>query len=177
MSDAPIFFTGWDVVARTLILGVLSYAALVALLRASGKRTLSKLNMFDFVITVAFGSVLASMLVSKNVALAQGILAFAVLIGLQFAVTFASVRSERVQSLVKAQPTILYYRGTWYEDRMRAERITKEECHAAARSSGQGGMDGVGALILETDGSVSVVGSDKLGDQAALPDRDRPPNA
>ena len=74
MSVDPLFFSGWGVLARTVILGVTSYAALVFLLRASGKRTLSKMNMFDFVITVAFGSTLASMLVSKNVALAQGVL-------------------------------------------------------------------------------------------------------
>lgn len=175
-DDAPLFFSGWDTIGRTVLLGVLSYAAVVLLLRASGKRTLSKFNMFDFVITIAFGSVLASMLISRTVALAQGAVAFAVLIGLQFVVTYASVRSDRFQSLIKAQPSILYYRGTWYRDRMRKERVSEAELQASARQSGVGGMDQVGALILETDGTISVVPASSLGDEAALPDRDRAPD-
>ena len=171
MSDGPLFFAGWDIVGRTILLGVLSYAAVVALLRVSGKRTLSKFNMFDFVVTVAFGSVLASMLVSKSVALAQGVTAFAVLIGLQLAVTFASVRSERFQDIVKAQPTVLYYRGAWREDLMRRERVSREELLASARQSGAGGLDQVGALVLETDGTISVIKADAMGDEAALPDQ------
>lgn len=176
MDSAPLFFSGWDVMGRTVVLGVLSYAAVVALLRISGKRTLSKFNMFDFVITIAFGSVLASMLISKTVALAQGALAFAVLIVLQYVVTYASVRSDRFQSVIKAQPTILYYQGEWYRDRMRKERVSEEELKASARQSGVGGMDQVGALILETDGTISVIQSSSMGDQQALPDRDRAPD-
>ena len=169
MNDAPLFFAGWDIVGRTIVLGVLSYLAVVVLLRLSGKRTLSKFNMFDFVVTVAFGSVLASMLLSQSVALAQGVVAFAVLIALQLVVTYASVRSERFQDIVKAQPTILYHNGVWHEDRMRNERITREELLASARQGGFGGLDQVGALILETDGTISVIGADKLGDERALP--------
>ena len=170
--DAPLFFAGWDIVGRTVLLGVLSYVAVVALLRISGKRTLSKFNMFDFVVTVAFGSVLASMLISRSVALAQGVTAFAVLIGLQLVVTYLSVRSERFQDVVKAQPTILYYRGTWHEDRMRRERVSREELLASARQSGTGGLDQVGALVLETDGTISVIQTSAMGDEAALPNRD-----
>ena len=169
MTDAPLLFDGFDILGRTILLGLLSYVAVVALLRLSGKRTLSKFNMFDFVVTVAFGSVLASMLVSKNVALAQGVMAFAMLIGLQFAVTYASVRSERFQNLVKAQPSVLYYRGNWRRDRMRQERVSEEELIASARQSGVGGMDKVGALVLETDGTISVIKTDAMGDEAALP--------
>ena len=170
MTDAPLLFDGFDTLGRTILLGVLSYGAVVALLRVSGKRTLSKFNMFDFVVTVAFGSVLASMLISKNVALAQGVMAFAVLIGLQFAVTFATVRSPRFQNLVKAQPTVLYYRGDWHRGRMLAERVSEEELVASARQSGVGGMDRVGALVLETDGTISVISVDAMGDETALPD-------
>ena len=176
MNDAPLFFTGWETLGRTVILGVLSYAVVVALLRISGKRTLSKFNMFDFVITIALGSVLASMLISKTVALAQGALAFAVLIVLQFVVTYFSVRFDRFQSVIKAQPSILYYEGPYYRDRMRQERVSEEELHASARQSGAGGMDQVGALILETDGTISVIQSSSMGDRSALPDRDRAPD-
>ena len=48
-----MFFDGWQSLLRTLVIGVLAYAALVGILRISGNRTLSKLNAFDFIVTVA----------------------------------------------------------------------------------------------------------------------------
>ena len=75
-----------------LIVGTLAYAALILLLRASGNRTLSKMNAFDFVVTVALGSTLATMLLSADVALAEGVVALALLIGLQFVITWLSAR-------------------------------------------------------------------------------------
>ena len=102
-----MFFAGWEGLARTLIVGVLAYVALVAFLRLSGKRTLSKMNAFDLVVTVALGSTLATVLLNKGVALAEGALAFALLIGLQFAVTWSSVRARWVRQLVTGEPRML----------------------------------------------------------------------
>jgi len=94
-----MFFSGWDSLLRTLVVGVLAYVALVVFLRVSGKRTLSKMNAFDLVVTVALGSTLATVLLSKDVALAEGVLAFALLISLQFVVTWSSVRARWVRQL------------------------------------------------------------------------------
>jgi uncharacterized membrane protein YcaP (DUF421 family) len=176
MQDAPLFFSGWDSVGRTVLLGLLSYVALVVFLRISGKRTLSKMNMFDFVVTIAFGSILASMLVSRNVTLAQGIAGFATLILAQLVVTFISVRSDAFRNLVKGTAAILYYDGQWYRGRMLKERITEGEMRAAARGAGLGGMGEVGAIILETNGDLSVVQKSQMQGEPTLPDRERAPD-
>ena len=102
-----------------LLVGTLAYVALVLLLRISGKRTLTKLNAFDLVVTVALGSTLATVLLSKSVALAEGVLALALLICLQYAITWLSVRSPRFQALVKAEPTLLVHRGRFLDGAMR----------------------------------------------------------
>ena len=70
-----MIFDTWFGLLRVLVVGTAAYAALVLLLRASGKRTLAKLNAFDLVVTVALGSTLATVLLSKDVALAEGLLA------------------------------------------------------------------------------------------------------
>ena len=62
-----MFFESGSALLRTLIVGSLAYMALVFLLRVSGKRTLSKWNAFDLVVTVAFGSTLATALLSMGV--------------------------------------------------------------------------------------------------------------
>ena len=68
-----MLFDGLTGVVRVLFVGVAAYAALVIFLRISGKRTLSKMNAFDLVVTVALGSTLATVVLSKDVALAEGV--------------------------------------------------------------------------------------------------------
>ena len=81
------------------------------LLRVSGKRTLTKMNAFDLVVTVALGSTLATVLLTKSVALAEGLTAFVLLIFLQFVLTWLFVRSQAASRLVKSEPTLLAYQG------------------------------------------------------------------
>lgn len=153
-----MFFNDWWGMARTIIVGVLSYTALVLLLRVSGKRTLSKMNAFDLIVTVALGSTLATVLLSKDIPLAEGVLAFALLIGLQFVITWLSVRSGTISGWIKAEPTLLVYQGRLLHDAMRRERVIEAEVHAAVREQGLAAVDDVAALVLETDGTFSVLG-------------------
>ena len=82
MPIPDMLFQGWSGIGRTALISVTAYAALVLFLRISGKRTLSKLNAFDLVVTVALGSTLATILLSQDVALAEGLTALGMLIGL-----------------------------------------------------------------------------------------------
>jgi uncharacterized membrane protein YcaP (DUF421 family) len=82
-----MFFDSWMGLLRVVVVGTLAYVILVLLLRVTGKRTLSKMNAFDLVVTVALGSTLATVLLSKDVALAEGVVAFALLVLLQYAIT------------------------------------------------------------------------------------------
>ena len=152
-----MFFDSWAGLGRTLIVGVLAYASLVLLLRVSGKRTLSKMNAFDLVVTVALGSTLATILLSKDVALAEGLVAFATLIALQYAIAWLSVRSATVGDLVKAEPTLLFHHGEFLRGALRRERVTEGEVRAAVRQQGIGALAEVAAVVLETDGSFSIV--------------------
>lgn len=163
-----LFFHGWDAVRRTLVIGVLAYVALVALLRVSGKRTLSKMNAFDFVVTVALGSTLATILLDSNVSLVEGSVALALLIALQFAVTWSSVRWGWLKRAVTGEPTMLLHRGDLLTGAMRRARVTEEEIHAAVRQAGFGALVGIDAVVLETDGTISVIAAGQGGDGAAL---------
>jgi uncharacterized membrane protein YcaP (DUF421 family) len=169
-----VFFDHWSVLLRTATIGVSAYGCLIALLRLSGKRTLAKMNAFDLVVTVSMGSMLASLLVSKDVALAQGVLAFGVLIGLQYAVSWSSVRAPWVRRLVTGEPTLLLHRGAFLPDALRRSRVTESEVRAAVRSAGCASMADAHAVVLETDGSFSVVrtggahGTSSLADVRAI---------
>jgi uncharacterized membrane protein YcaP (DUF421 family) len=154
-----IFFNSWFELLRVLIVGVLAYASLVAFLRVSGKRTLAKMNAFDLVVTVALGSTLATILLSKDVTLAEGLLALVLLISLQFIIAWLSSRSRQVEALVKSEPSLLLHQGRFLPTAMRRERVTESEVQAAIRSEGIARVEDVTAVVLETDGTFSVIKS------------------
>lgn len=153
----PLLFDNWESLFRTAAIGVMAYASLVFLLRISGRRTLSKMNAFDLVITVSLGSTLATILLNQKVTLAQGALAFALLIAMQFVVTWSSVRIPWVRRMVTGEPALLFYHGAYLPAALQSARVTREEVRAAVRATGLDTLDPVKAVVLETDGSFSVV--------------------
>ena len=157
MDWSEMFFQGWSGIVRTIIVGTLAYVFLVFALRVSGKRTLAKLNAFDLVVTVAFGSTLASILLSEDVAMAEGMTALVLLIVLQYTVTTLSVRSDRFAHAVRSEPTLLLRDGVSLPDAMRRARVTHAELETVVRTGGQRGLDDIAAVILESDGSFSVI--------------------
>lgn len=162
------FFLDWSELGRTVLIGASAYLLLILLLRISGKRTLTKLNAFDLVVTVALGSTLASTIMSKSTALAEGATAFLVLVLLQLAITWLSVRSKKISNLVKAEPRLLLLNGQFLDEALLDERVTRAEVRSVARSSGAASMNQIHAVVLETDGSMSVMKSGAETDNSAL---------
>lgn len=152
-----IFASEWGTLAATAVKGVIIYVTLIAMLRISGKRSLSKLNIFDFIITVAIGSIFASTLTTEDLKLAQSVTAILVLLLAQWTISRLAFRSSKFERLIKADPALLYYGGDFLTDTMRAERVTQREILQAVRISGTASLDGVQAIILETDGTMSVI--------------------
>jgi len=159
MLPEGTFFQSADGPLRVAVVGALAYGALIAMLRISGKRTLSKMSAFDLVVTVALGSTLSSILLSRDVALVEGLVALALLILLQFAVAWTSVRSAPLRSWIKADPTLLYHDGTFIDEAMMRQRVTHDEIMAGVRGAGHNDLSTVRSVVLEPDGSLSVIGA------------------
>lgn len=165
-----MWFHSWMDLVRVVVVGLTAYVALVVILRFSGKRTLSKLNAFDLVVTVALGSTLSTILLSKDVSWAEGAVALALLTILQMCVTWISVRSRATRKVVSSTATLLAADGRMLDDAMVQQRVTQSQLLQAVRQSGLGSFADIGAIVLESDGTLSVVPSSKLGDASALND-------
>ncbi|MFN4271351.1 MAG: DUF421 domain-containing protein [Aliihoeflea sp.] len=155
--NPPVVFESWESLLRVLLVGSAAYVMLIVMLRISGKRTLSKMNAFDLVVTVALGSTLATVLLDRNVPLADGVLALGLLICLQYVITWLSIRSSGLQRIIKSEPSLLVRDGLYLEAAMRRQRVTKAEIEAALREHGVSDIDAVANVVLETDGSLSIV--------------------
>ena len=155
-------------ILRLAGVGSLAYIFLIIMLRLSGKRSLSKMNAFDFIVTVALGSILATVIMDPSISLSEGFAALALLLILQFAVTKGTVYFPVMTKLVKSKPALLYYDGQYLTRNMRSERIVHDEVREAVRASGFGDLGQVKAVVLETDGTLSVIGKDDSRDDESI---------
>ncbi|MBD8014717.1 DUF421 domain-containing protein [Planococcus wigleyi] len=149
-----------DSFIRIVTVGFLAYIGLIIFLRISGKRTLTKLNAFDLVVTVALGSTLATILLDSSISLLEGLTAFALLILLQYVITLLAVHSDWFNNVIKSEPRLLFLNGQFIRSAMKKERIKEIEILQAIRNSGSGSTEKVAAVVLETDGSLSVISSE-----------------
>jgi uncharacterized membrane protein YcaP (DUF421 family) len=172
-----MWFDRWSELGQVLTLGAAAYVVMVTVLRAFGKRTLTKLNAFDLVVTVALGSVLATIALSSGVSLADGVAAILVVVAAPWVVAWASVHTSLAPRLVRAEATVVFALGRFDDTALARARLTHDEVFQAIRSSGCGDLEAVAAVVLETDGSLSVVTTDRCHTASALPVRTAAPLA
>ena len=163
-----MWFDSWYDLGRIIAIGLSAYVTVVLALRLSGKRTLAKLNAFDLVVTVALGSTLATILLSSDVSWTEGALALALLAAAQSLVAWLTVRWPGFRKVVTARPTLVFRDGEPLEQALLEERISMDEIRQAVRASGSGDLSSIAAVVLESDGSLSVVPVQKMGNGSTL---------
>lgn len=151
-----LLFDNWENLWHIAVCAALSYLTLFAFVRISGKRTLTKMNAFDFVVTVTLGSTLSSMILAK-VALADGAVALIVIIALQYLLAYGAKKSKKLEKIINCEPTLLFYNGKFLEDAMTKEVITEEEIIAEIRKYRLERIDDVRAVVMELNGDITVV--------------------
>ena len=163
--EGSVWFNGWDSVGRIVLFALIAYAVVLALVRTLGKRTISTKNPSDFVITVAVGSLIANWVLHTPISLVDGVAAVTTMLALQALTESLTTRSERLRKLSEGEPTLIAYDGRFVAANMRREHVNEHEVLESVRQEGLDSLDDVQAVVLEIDGSFSVVRrSDRPGD-------------
>lgn len=145
---------------RTSVASVAIFVIVVAVVRLNGLRTFSKMSSFDFAVTVAAGSILASVAVG-GAGILTGLVALVVVIGAQRVV--AMLRRERqFERVVDNTPVLLMANGEMLEDRMLETRVTSADLRAKLREANVLDISEVRAVVLETTGDISVLHGSSL---------------
>ena len=150
-----------------LLSGIGVYAVLLLFTRLSGLRSFAKFSSFDFALTVAMGSLLATTLVSRNPPLAQGIAGLVALFGIQFVVSWLRRHSALVQRAVDNRPLLLMAGEDVLSEHLDEARMTEEDLKSKLRMAGVVHPRQVLAVVLETTGDVAVL---KQTDEELDPD-------
>lgn len=106
-----ILFDNTDSLLRILVSVPVLYLAVIGFVRVSGKRSTSQMNNFDWIVTVAMGSLVGSGIILEDVKLVEVCFAISLLLGSQYIVTTGVVHFASLAELVKAKPTLLVFEG------------------------------------------------------------------
>lgn len=132
------------------------YAAIVVFTRLVGLRSFSKMSSFDFAVTVAFGSLLASAVLSPDPPIARAVVGLASLYAIQYAVSRIRV-GEGLTSLFDNEPLLLMRGPEILDDNLRRARVARRDLLAKLRQANVRQRDQVLAVVLETTGDISVI--------------------
>jgi uncharacterized membrane protein YcaP (DUF421 family) len=160
MDISSVFTGDWQGVIKIALAAPVMYLAVIVFIRFAGKRSTSQMNNFDWIVTVAIGSMTASGILLKDISVLDALLAIFMLLVFQYIMTKAIFNSAAISDIVKAEPAVLVRKGQYLKDAMRRERVTEAEIMAAVRESGLINIQECRWVILETDATFSVIKDD-----------------
>ena len=133
------------------------YLFIIVTTRVVGLRSFTTFSSFDFLITLSMGALLASTVVSREIALLEGFMAICTLFLLQMGVSLTRARWNWVRKVIDNKPTLLMENGQVLHDNLRAVRITEDELRAKLRGNNVYNYAQVKAVVLESSGDVSIL--------------------
>lgn len=155
----PLF----DAVLRGLILGPLTLLWITALTRMIGLRTFSKMTAFDFVATIATGSLLAQAAGSSDwKEFIQAVIAVAMVLTAQRIIAAIRFRSDSFRDAIENEPILLMSRGSFHRKAMAKVRVSEADIRTKLRQANVADPDQVEAVVLETTGDISVLHGESL---------------
>ncbi len=147
--------TSPEELAYVVVSAVAILVLAISFIRINGLRSLSKMSSFDFVVTVAFGSIVATV-AATSASLWNGALAFATLLAAQWAI--AEMRkSSKLERYIDNAPLLLMDGSSLLPGNLEYARVTENDVIAKLREANVTRMDQVLAVILESTGDISVL--------------------
>ncbi len=160
----------FDAMVRGAGAVLLTLVWVVALVRLVGLRSFSKMTSFDFVTTVATGSLLAGTATARDLdELVRILAAIACLFFVQYGIAWARRASPTVDAVVSNEPLLLMRDGAMIDRALAVGRVTEADVIAKLREANALEFAKVRAVVLETTGDISVLHGDTI-DPALLRD-------
>jgi uncharacterized membrane protein YcaP (DUF421 family) len=113
--------------------------------------------MFEFVIIFLIGGVAIAATVDRDRSVTNCTCAVITIGLLHTLVSWAKSRSPRFGAIVDGVPLVLYKHGEWQREVMDNGKINESEVLAAVRTNGLESLEQVDYVVLERNGSVSII--------------------
>ena len=141
------------------------YAFLIVGVRVVGRRQLGQLTVIDLVVILVLGSAVETAMIHGNTSLAAGLVSMSTLLAVNALLTRVFLRSARLRHLVGGGPLVLVRDGRPVEEHLKRAGMSMDDLLEALRDRGYSDTNGIGYVVLETDGTVSVIPASASADQ------------
>ena len=147
----------WPVVARTAASAVLILMVSTLVARTYGLRSFAKISSIDFATTVAFGSVIASVIMGANTSVLEGAVAMFTLVGFQQLFSWLKRKSDALERATENSPVYLMKGRYIIKENLDRSGITHADLMAKLREANVTQFSQVKAVVFETTGDISVL--------------------
>jgi uncharacterized membrane protein YcaP (DUF421 family) len=138
---------------KTLIV----FVALIVGFRVLGKREAAQLNVYDLAMLMALANAVQNAMTGGLGNLPIGLATSTTLVVAAWLVTRFLIRNRSIEARVIGSPVLLVYDGHVLAPRLRRNLVTRDDLGEACRQHGIEGPGGCDLVVLEVDGSISVV--------------------
>lgn len=144
--------------------GAAVYLMLLLIFRIAGKRTLSDVTTFDFVLILIISEVVQQGMIGRDNSLTNAFLLVFTLVGLNILISVLKQRWPRLEALLEGRPVIIFDRGKPLREMLDRERVGEEDIlHAARAAHGLAQLSEIETAVLEPSGGISVIPKDNTG--------------
>ncbi|MBS1716415.1 MAG: DUF421 domain-containing protein [Armatimonadetes bacterium] len=147
----------WPAAGMIVLKTSVVYAFLVGGLRFFGKRQLGQMTLYDIVLMVVLANSVQNAMVGEDTTLAGGLISATTLLILNRLLFLLIKRNKKVEHELVGEPVILLRDGKLQRQAMEREGITREQVQAALREHGLLELKAAELIVLEVDGSMSVI--------------------
>lgn len=130
---------------------------LMVMMRLTGSRQEGELSPFDLVTVLLIGGALERSIVGEDTSVLAGMISVAVILGFNMIVNRIKYNKPKIRELIEGPPVVLVERGKVIEKNARKENLSQEDILALARNEGHEDLRHIKFLILENNGSISLI--------------------
>jgi uncharacterized membrane protein YcaP (DUF421 family) len=142
----------------SIVRAVVIYLFLLLIFRVSGKRTLSQITPFDFILLLIIGDASSQALMWDDFSLVNAFLVIITLVGIDVGISLIKQRSERFERLVDSVPLVIVENGKLLKDRMDKARVDEVDIMARARElQGLESLDQIKYAVVERSGGITII--------------------
>ena len=145
------------VLLMTIIKCVGVYILAIFITKSIGRKLISQMNFFDFIMGVSMGSIVASAVVDKQFGAISAITALILFCILTIVTGYLSMKSLKIRKIINSEPINLVKNGKIIEKNMKENKLTINELMMKLREKNMFHLADVEFAIMETDGELSVL--------------------
>ena len=143
----------WEFVLR----GIIIYIFLIVILRVTGKRQIGQMSPFDLVLLLVLSNAVQNSMNGGDNTVTGGMILSVTLVAVNWLTGQITFLNKRTEQLIEGSPQVLLHDGKVYEKTLADAQLTHHELMSAIRSEGYTDLEEIRTMILENDGSISVI--------------------